>query len=88
MATLPGVRSPSRTGAAVFERAWEANVRLAYSGIHAVLSTPIWLSMSERIAPVRFTALTVAVTMGMPANLPSTSVLAINLSALLAPCCL
>src|SRR4051812_36997260 len=56
------------------------NLRAAIDGSQASLSTPSTDSISERASLVWLTALTVWVITGMPASLPSPSVLERNLS--------
>ena len=73
-ATLPGVRSPSRTSECVAVPAAVRNFVVANSGSQALASTPNVASSALRIGGVRFTALTIWVTTGIPANMPVLSV--------------
>ena len=79
------MRWPSRTAGAVFEAASERNLRGAIGGIQALRSMPKTFSIAARAGLVRFTALIVEVTIGMPANIPTLSVEVRNLSVAFAP---
>ncbi len=81
MATLPGVRSPSCTGAC---SAWcgtlARNLVRANSGNQALRSTSRAFSISARTGLLRFMALAACTTTGIPAKLPWVSVEAKNLA--------
>ena len=73
-ATLPGVRSPSRTSECVAVPRGGAELRGGEFRQPGLASTPNVASSALRIGGVRFTALTIWVTTGIPANMPVLSV--------------
>src|SRR6266542_1309082 len=75
IATLPGVRVPSRTGHAIERDAPRRNVVLAYGGRLASAATPNVLSIALRAAGIAFVLLTICATTGIAASLPMRSVL-------------
>ena len=74
IATLPGVRAPSRTGCSPDGGHDARNRRGAYGGSHASFAMPSVFSITPRIGADLLAAFTICTTTGIVASLPTASV--------------